>query len=319
MTGMSCPLCGESLRATHVRSMDRLATHDGPFNVLECGACRLGLTIPQLDDAALAPYYSSEYYQDYCAYSGEQDSRLLHRLRARFRELSAARRHRRPPFRLTGTSPGRMLDVGCGTGDLLEDFARRGWEPYGIEPSGAGAAAASRGGARVHQGTLRDHPWHRGSFKLITFHHSLEHVPDPVDALRRAATLLEPGGLIVIVVPNWCSWQRRLLFRNRWAHLDLPRHQQHFSLSALTRFADLLDLRVKDLGTLSTVISTAYSVHFMLAGRWTPGWKLWLSYGLGSLLFPLMLLGDRAAGGDCCFIVMEAASEPAGLHVHGEC
>jgi hypothetical protein len=36
-----------------------------------------------------------------------------------------------------------------------------------------------------------------------------------------------------------------------------------------------------------------------------PGWKLWLSYALGMLVFPLLLLGDRASGGDACFIVME--------------
>jgi SAM-dependent methyltransferase len=204
-----------------------------------------------------------------------------------------------------------VLDVGCGAGDLLQEFASRGWEPYGLEPSGAGAAAAARRGAVVHPGTLRDQPWQPGSFRLITFHHALEHIPDPVDALRRARALLEPGGLLVIAVPNWDCWQRRFLFRSSWAHLDLPRHQQHFSPVALTRLAELLDLRVKDIGTTSTVISTAYSLHFLLAGRWTPGWKLWLSYALGVLLLPPMLLADRAGGGDCCFIVMEAGPQDA--------
>jgi hypothetical protein len=130
-----------------------------------------------------------------------------------------------------------------------------------------------------------------------------------VDALRRAHALLEPGGLLVVVVPNWACWQRRLLFRSRWAHLDLPRHQHHFSPEALRRLASLLDLGVRELGTTSTVISAAYSVHFLLAGRWTPGWRLWLSYALGLALLPLILAGDRAGGGDCCFIVMEAPPE----------
>jgi SAM-dependent methyltransferase len=311
MTPTHCPICDQELHATAVRSIDRLATGEGPFTVLECDQCRYGLTVPQLADADLARYYTHAYYEDYCDYSAEQATGTLYSLRRRFRLWSASRRHRRPPFDLGATVPGRMLDVGCGAGDLLEDFARRGWETYGIEPSGAGAAAATRRGASVHQGTLHNQPWPPGYFKLITFHHVLEHIPDPLDALRRAGRLLEPGGLLVVVVPNWSCWQRRFLFRSHWAHLDLPRHQQHFSPRALSRVAGSLQLRIRQIGTLSTVISAAYSIHFLLAGRWTPGWRLWLSYGLGVLLLPLMLLGDRLGGGDCCFIVMEAPATPA--------
>lgn len=299
-----CPICDRPLRASGIRARDRLATGDGPFTIMECPDCRYGVTIPQLSDEDLARYYSSAYYEGYCEFSGEAGGGPAQRLRGWFRRWSTARRYRRPPYLLDDTPPGRMLDVGCGAGDLLEHFARRGWETYGIDPSDSGIATAARRGARVHRGTLRDQPWQAGSFALITLQHSLEHIVDPVDALRRARALLEPEGLLVVVVPNWSCWQRRFLFRSRWAHLDLPRHQQHFSIRALERLAAMLDLRVQDAGTSSTVISTAYSLHFLLAGRWTPGWKLWLSYALGILAFPLTLLGDRVGGGDCCFIVM---------------
>jgi hypothetical protein len=116
---------------------------------------------------------------------------------------------------------------------------------------------------------------------------------------------LAPGGLLVIEVPNWACWQRRLLFRNLWSALDLPRHRQHFSPRALGRLAALLDLDVRALGTSSTAPSTAYSLHYLIAGRWSPGWKLWLSYALSIPLLPLVMLGDRVGGGDCCYIVME--------------
>src|SRR5205085_9492401 len=99
-----------------------------------------------------------------------------------------------------------------------------------------------RRGARVHQGTLHDQPWPPGFFQLVTFQHALEHIVDPLDALRRARALLAPGGLLVVAVPNWSCWQRRFLFVNRWFALDLPRHQQHFSVEALTRIAATLAL-----------------------------------------------------------------------------
>jgi SAM-dependent methyltransferase len=302
---MRCPICDQPLRATRVHALDRLATGDGPFAIMECASCQYGVTTPQLSDEALARYYPIEYYENYYEHSAERRGGPLYRLRGRFRVWSAARRYRRPPYLLSGTTPGRVLDVGCGSGDLLEHFARGGWETYGIDPSSSATAAAARRGAQVHHGTLRDQPWQPGSFQLITFKHALEHIVEPIDALRHARALLAPRGLLLVEVPNWSSWQRRFLFRNRWVHLDAPRHQQHFSVRALRRLAAALDLEVQSAGTTSNVISTAYSLHYILAGRWSPGWKLWLCYALGMLVFPLVWLGDRVGGGDCCFIVME--------------
>jgi 2-polyprenyl-3-methyl-5-hydroxy-6-metoxy-1,4-benzoquinol methylase len=289
-----------------VRAFDRLVTGDGPFTIMECATCRYGVTVPQLSDSALGRYYSSGYYEGYYEHSQNLAGSLMHRLRGWIRRWSATRRHRRPPFLFADTAPGRVLDVGCGAGELLEHFAQRGWETYGIEPGSSAAAVAERRGSRVHRGTLRDQPWQQGSFQLVTFEHSLEHIPDPIDALRRARALLAPGGRLIAVMPNWSCWQRRLLFGSRWVHLDLPRHQQHFSPQALRRVAAGLDLQVRAVGTTSTAISVAYSLHYLLFGRWTPGWRLWLSWALGVLVLPLVLIGNRADEGDCCFIVMEA-------------
>ena len=72
---------------------------------------------------------------------------------------------------------------------------------------------------------------------LVTFQHALEHVPRPGGRARERGRLLEPGGLLVIDVPNWWCWQRRVLFGSRWRPLELPRHLQHFSTRALARIA----------------------------------------------------------------------------------
>jgi 2-polyprenyl-3-methyl-5-hydroxy-6-metoxy-1,4-benzoquinol methylase len=300
----SCPICEQPLTPTSVRARDRLVTGDGPFTVLECAACEYGITDPQLSEDELARFYPGEYYEDFYEHTQRESGSRLHRLRDRFRRNSAARRHRQPPFDLSGVAAGAMLDVGCGAGELLEHFAGRGWETYGIDLSAAAVAAAGRRGAKTHQGTLEDQPWEAGRFAVIAFQHSLEHIIDPIDTVRRAAALLAKNGLLVITVPNWSCWQRRFLFRNRWFALDLPRHQQHFSPVALTRIADLLDLEVRSVGTNSTAASTAYSLHYLLAGHWTPGWKLWLSYAAAIPLLPFVLLGDRIGGGDCCYVAM---------------
>ncbi len=306
--GTRCPICGQPLRDSRVRGRDRLITGDGPFTVMECVDCEYGFTLPQLSEEELARYYPSEYF-DFWGYSDRPGANPLHRLLERFRSWSATRSYHRQPYVLDGVIPGRMLDVGCGSGDLLEHFAKRGWEIYGIDPSASAVAAAAKRGAAVHQGTLRDQPWQPGSFALITFQHALEHIEEPVEALKRARTLLAPGGLLVIDVPNWACWQRRLLFGSRWHPLELPRHLQHFSPQALERLAALLGLRVRSVGTTSSVPVAAYSLHYALFGRLRAGWRLWLCYALGILAFPLVLLGDRLGGGDACFIAMEASPE----------
>jgi hypothetical protein len=58
----------------------------------------------------------------------------------------------------------------------------------------------------------------------------------------------------------------------------------------------------------------AYSLHYALFGHMRPGWRLWLSYALGILSFPLVLLGDRVGGGDCCYVVMQAPAERGAPH-----
>jgi 2-polyprenyl-3-methyl-5-hydroxy-6-metoxy-1,4-benzoquinol methylase len=300
----SCPICDGRLEATGVQALDRLVTGEGPFTIIECERCGYGVSMPSLDEKALSRFYPDEYYEDFYEHSQRGAGNVLRRLRARYRRRSADRRFRRPPFGGNDAKTGRVLDVGCGSGDLLAHFAGSGWETHGIDPSRNAADSAARRGADVHHGTLHDQPWPADHFQLITFQHSLEHIVDPVDALERACALLAPGAMMILEVPNWMCWQRRWLFRDRWFGLDLPRHRQHLSTTALARLATKLEMEIEVVGTNSTAISTAYSLHYVLFGHWSPGWKLWLTYALSLPMLPFILLGDRIWGGDCCHIVM---------------
>jgi SAM-dependent methyltransferase len=307
---LACPLCGGELRATRVRAFDRLVTGDGPFTVRECRGCGYGVTDPQLRGAELDRYYGGGYFGGFYDDGSVAASGILERLRERFRLRASRRRLRCPPFATAAIGHGRVLDVGCGSGALLGLFAALGWEAFGIDPSASAAAAARRRGLSVHEGTLADQPWAVGTFDLVVFSHSLEHIPEPLDALRAARALLAPGGRMAVALPNWRCWQRHL-FRDRWFHLDLPRHLQHFSPRALARAADLLELEVLEIGTSSTVISAAYSIHYLIAGHWSPGWKLWLAYALGAAAFPPIAAIDRLAGADCCYVLLRRPAAAA--------
>jgi SAM-dependent methyltransferase len=127
---------------------------------------------------------------------------------------------------LLGPSRGSLLDVGAGRGRFVAAAQRAGWSAKGIEPSDRGVgAAASVYGVTLQRGTLADAA---GTYDAVVLWHVLEHLDDPDAAVEHVASLLAPGGALLVGVPNLASVQARL-GGERWFHLDLPRHRTHFT------------------------------------------------------------------------------------------
>jgi len=113
-----------------------------------------------------------------------------------------------------------ILDVGCGSGALLNELASIGFRNLlGADPF-IDRELVTPNGVTVLKTTLRDVP---GQFGVIMFHHALEHVPDPVDTLMAARTKLQTGGICVVRVPTTSSeaWEH---YGKDWVQLDPPRH-----------------------------------------------------------------------------------------------
>lgn len=113
----------------------------------------------------------------------------------------------------------RLLDVGAGSGILVEAAIGFGCEAQGIEPSEWLARQATNRNLPVSQGVL-PHPEINGRFNLITMIDVIEHVSNPRDLLSSAAAHLTPGGVIVLVTPDVRSIVARLL-GTRWWHYRL--------------------------------------------------------------------------------------------------
>lgn len=195
------------------------------FAIVRCGACGLVRTSPAPDAAHLSAYYPPAYYgaparRRFPAVV-EAVQRLLYGARARAVERLAGGR-------------GRVLDVGCGRGFLLEAFRRRGWEVQGTELDERSAAHARDVlGLPVETGPVEAWPWPDGHFDAIAIWHVLEHLADPAAMLARLRRLLRPGGVLMVGVPDFGSPEARLA-RGGWFHLDVPRHLAHLSTEWLT-------------------------------------------------------------------------------------
>ena len=294
-----CPGCGNLVEHPQVllRGHDRLTGAPGNFTVLSCPDCGLAFTHPRLRPEDFATYYP----ESYSAYEPNVSDRPS--LGERLGSLQRQAIVQLGPYRKVWQRPsGRLLDVGCGTGDLAAFFGRRGWSVAGIEPSSAAAAHARAIGVEAVAGTLADAPWKDGEFDAILFNHSLEHIDDPARAVAVAARLLRPGGLLAIAVPNFGSWHRRL-FGSAWFQLDLPRHLQHFDRASLSTLVEAAGLRPVEISAASMRPSPLGSLQYATLGRLRfegRGFRI-----LAWALAPLLFLSDRLLEGDCLHLVAE--------------
>jgi len=216
----TCPRCQSELYLTLFRASDRLyRTTDRRFNVVECADCALMRLDPMPDAEELKSFYPESYWW-------HADESAASRLAELYRDL-VLRDHVHFVAQAL-SSEGPLLDIGCGGGSFLHAMRREKVPLFGLDTSWRAAHVAS---SRFHVpaacGALPNLPYRRASFGTITLFHVLEHVPDPMAALRSIAGLLKPSGKFVVQVPNADCWQL-LLLGERWSGLDVPRHLTNF-------------------------------------------------------------------------------------------
>jgi ubiquinone/menaquinone biosynthesis C-methylase UbiE len=220
--GRICPGCGSDGARLLLRTTKQ--TSSGEFyDVVTCTRCDLRYTRPLPGDEDLAALYPESYYV-----SNSTNWLSADVLRRAF-EQGVQWRHRQA---LLDRPPGRILDVGCGSGDFLAALISRGWEVHATEFSDAAVTMARKRGISVHQGTVEDAAFPDDFFDVVTMWHVLEHVPAPRETLSELRRILKRDGLLVIEVPDSASVTFRLT-DDRWMGLDVPRHLQHFTPTTL--------------------------------------------------------------------------------------
>jgi SAM-dependent methyltransferase len=225
----TCNLCGcPSASYRYTLADYALQRPEVESALVQCSQCGLVYQNPRPGLAAMAAHYPA----DYASYQiGGQ--RRADRLAAWAYEYGLWKRSRFVTRRKRG---GKLLDVGCATGEFLEHMRRQGaWQVYGVEINPEVAATARRRhGLEVFAGALEAARYADAQFDVVTLGDVLEHAHDPAALLREIARILKPGGVVVIRVPNLNGWSARLAGRY-WAGLDAPRHLYVFTPQTLGR------------------------------------------------------------------------------------
>lgn len=140
------------------------------------------------------------------------------------------------------TASAKILDVGCGSGELIQLLSGLGYPHLtGVDPFLGGDTVVS--GFQLLKRQLKEV---EGAYDLIMFNHSLEHTFSPVELLTKAASLLTNNGKVIIRIPiagNF-AWRE---FGSDWVGLDAPRHLCIPSRSGLIRMASSSNLALEDI------------------------------------------------------------------------
>ncbi len=171
-------------------------SRDG-FDVIDCESCRFRHIIPLPSKEELENVYRDEYYSAEKPLYIERYLEDLDWWNLTYSERYDIFEEILPPARR------RILDVGSGPGYFLLHGKQRGWETLGIEPSSQAASHSSGLGLDIVEDFLSEGTASGlGRFDVIHMSDVLEHVPDPAGLIRLSRSLLLPGGLFCVVVPN---------------------------------------------------------------------------------------------------------------------
>jgi SAM-dependent methyltransferase len=230
----ACPLCH------HGGFREVLRQPAGPnesvdhYRLVCCRSCGLGYLNPRPTLGSIGFYYPADY-QPYQHKSREKPARRWSRF------LGRGDAHTFLPIK----PPGRVLDIGCGSGAYLARMRDLGWNVVGLDISPHGVTATRLRGIEAYEGQLPHPSIPPESVDVVNFGAVLEHVHDPHRFLAAARQTVKPGGLLVFSVPNFDSWARRF-FGLAWWPLELPRHLLHFNRSTLELLVQGHELELVD-------------------------------------------------------------------------
>ena len=224
---IGCPLGCAGGDEFVVTGRDRLHDLPGEFRVVRCRGCGLMRTTPRPTITSIDYYYPADY-RPYLTTRVLQDAprppaAAVGPVRRAIRRLLRPMNHEIPE-----TAPGRMLEIGCGSGAFLQEMHRRGWSVEGIERSPDAGAAARALGYPVHIGPLETAPDPPAPYDLVVGWMVLEHLHHPIAALERLGRWSAKGAWLVASVPDASAYEFRL-FRDAWFALAVPGHLFHFT------------------------------------------------------------------------------------------
>ena len=206
------------------------------FDVIECETCGFKHIVPIPSTKELEAVYQHEYY-------AREKPLYLERHKEDLDWWNLVYNERYETFeKHLSLGRRRILDIGSGPGFFLLHGKQRGWQTVGIEPSNQAAAHSRELGLHIVEDFLGEQTARQlGTFDVVHMQHVFEHIPHPEIMLRLAHGLLNPEGLLCVIVPNdYNPFQHALRtgcgYKPWW--VAPPSHINYFNFDSLTRLME---------------------------------------------------------------------------------
>jgi len=301
---MYCLICNSKDKPLKLYpSRDRMYDIKGKFSTEKCPSCGFFTISPKLKKSEVSQYYPSDMYYSYIDNGGSIFRKLRKFLIGQFYKQSILSKI---IFLFINTIPaipplrdrGKIIDIGCGSGETLRNLKVYGWDVYGVDIDGKAITYAKKSGLpHVYTGGyeyLSRFP--DNYFDVIRAYHVIEHMDKPDEFARLSYKKLKKGGEFIIGTPNGRSIAAKL-FKSYWYNLDTPRHQYIFSPYNLQLLLKNSGFHSADLRYCSGG-GFLGSVQYILSERLHKQLDLINNPFLFFLFYPLDFVSDRMGLGD---------------------
>lgn len=135
-------------------------------------------------------------------------------------------------------SSGRLLDIGCALGGFMEEVRELGWRVFGNDVSGfAVSIARKKFPGKVRRGDFAKLKYQFNSFDVITLWDVIEHLENPLIAVKKIRRILRPKGLVVLTTGDSASLTARIM-GSKWFFFIPPQHLWVFNKTNLKRLLE---------------------------------------------------------------------------------
>lgn len=224
MKNSDCPFCEDT---DH-----RFEFATNQYNLVQCGTCELVYKSESSEASELA--INQELYTD----------DFVERRQWGKKRLFNVAKRRLEALKSQIPDGGRILEIGCGTGEFLQLARTEGYKVEAVDMSKSVCHyVENRLGIPCFNGTLQEfHPDHKDYDAIVAFD-IIEHLVEPNVFLKQLLNRLGPSGVLFLEMPNWQCLEQSV-FGHLWNMINIRDHVSFFSKKSWETVANRMKLKI---------------------------------------------------------------------------